>query len=169
MSGDIGSYRKLVNESLHIFLSLQKFSKDNDGKYFFNAQSTVLLSMKDFLGIPGSTLVSISRQYRSVLRDCQDHMDSKVDSAPDDEKEKSRDLSEILYKLELVWNLIEILFVEKNPCKFYHLISTCENCLYNRDFLTFRWNSFAPTHWLDKPTFPSVRANVPQRTFWCHL
>ncbi len=45
-------------------------------------------------------------------------MDSKVDSAEDEEKEKFRDFSEILYKLELIWNLMEILFVEKNPCKF---------------------------------------------------
>lgn len=44
-------------------------------------------------------------------------MDSKVDSAQEDEKEKFREFSEILYKLELIWNLMEILFVEKNPCE----------------------------------------------------
>jgi hypothetical protein len=67
-------------------------------------------------GIPGSSLVPISRQYRSILRDCQEQLDTRASSAHDDEKERLRDFSEILYKLELLWNLMEILFVEKNPC-----------------------------------------------------
>ena len=59
-------------------------------------------------------LLRVSRQYRSILRDCQSQLDSH---AAGGDAKKSREQSEVLYKLELVWNLAEILFIEKTPCE----------------------------------------------------
>ena len=46
-------HRKLVNESMATFLSLQNLMKDDSGS------------------VTSDQMVKISRQYRSVLRDCQ--------------------------------------------------------------------------------------------------
>ena len=72
-------------------------------------------------GITTQPLVRISRQYRSVLRDCQEHLDNQSEKANPHDAKKFQNHSEILYKLELIWNLVEILFIEKTPCKFLSL------------------------------------------------
>jgi len=86
--------RKLVNESLSAFLSLQKLSKDHQG-----SSGTPLTS---------GQLANISRQYRSIIRDCQEQLDSDFND------EESKLLSELLYKLELVWQLAEVLFIQRS-------------------------------------------------------
>ncbi len=69
---------------------------------------------QDFTVIPasasGSYLLRFSRQYRSIIRDCQEQLDANQDSDDDPQSEQQ---SELLYKLELIWNLVEILFVER--------------------------------------------------------
>ena len=62
-------------------------------------------------------LLRVSRQYRSILRDCQAQLDGHTAGI---DAKKSREQSEILYKLELVWNLAEILLIEKTPCKLIY-------------------------------------------------
>ncbi|XP_040571097.1 nuclear pore complex protein Nup85 [Lepeophtheirus salmonis] len=83
-----GIYRKLVNESALTFLNLQKtMSKEGEEE-----EGT----KKD------QALLRISRQYRSILKDIQHRMDQDTE-----------DSLELLYKLELLWNLAEILLVQK--------------------------------------------------------
>ena len=64
-------------------------------------------------------LVQFSLQYRSVLRDCQEELDRRVEGEEDDDDTTDSliQLSELMYKLELIWNLVEILLVEKNASK----------------------------------------------------
>jgi len=87
--------RKLVNESLSAFLSLQKLAKDHQQ----GGSGTSLTA---------GQLTNVSKQYRSVIRDCQEQLDS------DFEDEDSKLLSELLYKLELIWQLAEVMFVQRN-------------------------------------------------------
>lgn len=90
-------FRKLVNESLTIFVDLQTLEKDGDER------------------IPTAQLVRISRQYRSVLRDCQEQLDQERDvEMATDEATSFGDQSELLYKLELIWHLIEVIYVDKS-------------------------------------------------------
>jgi len=94
--------RKLVNESSQAFLSLQKLAAGNaaaDGEPAF----------------AGGQLTAISRQYRSIIRDCQEQLDSAVSTGKEEEENDNRLLSELLYKLELIWQLIEVLFIQRNP------------------------------------------------------
>ncbi|XP_076338478.1 nuclear pore complex protein Nup75 isoform X2 [Tachypleus tridentatus] len=90
--------RKLVNESHAIFLTLQKLVtevKDN--------------ALKE-------QLVKISRRYRSVLSACVENLQNDADSAHDGETKNEYILqSELFYKLELIWNLCEILFIDIKP------------------------------------------------------
>ena len=67
------------------------------------------------LGLINASLLRVSRQYRSILRDCQEQFDGILKS--DGDAETIRRHSEVLYKLELIWNLVEILFIERTPCK----------------------------------------------------
>jgi len=87
-------YRKLVNESAATFLGLQKLSADSQG--------------------PLSTdqLVKISRQYRSILRDCQEQLDNLAETSPAAQASIYSAQSEVTYKLELIWNLVEILIIK---------------------------------------------------------
>ncbi|QQP37908.1 Nuclear pore complex protein Nup85like, partial [Caligus rogercresseyi] len=78
-----GDYRKLVNESAATFLNLQKS-----------------MSGEEDDASKSASLLRLSRQYRSILKDIQSRIS--------EEKE-----SELLYKLELLWNLAEILLVQK--------------------------------------------------------
>ena len=90
--------RKLVNESLSAFLSLQKMAKDHHQ----GGSGTSLTS---------GQLVNVSRQYRSVIRDCQEQLDTAFSD------EESKLLSELLYKLELIWQLAEVLFIQRGASK----------------------------------------------------
>ena len=56
----------------------------------------------------------MSRQYRSILRDCQQQLDCNDDLSLIEDDPENRSLqSELLYKLELIWNLVEVLFVDR--------------------------------------------------------
>ena len=76
--------------------------------------------------IDNSQLVHVSRQYRSIIRDCQEQLDRL---AEDEADRMSQDAgadpqahiqqSELLYKLELIWNLVEVLMIEKTASEFH--------------------------------------------------
>ncbi len=92
--------RKLVNESAQVFLALQKAEAADDSA-------------------GGAHLARISRQYRSVMRDCQQQLDAEAELAEDSQTaEELVRQSELLYKLELIWNLVEIICIEKPASKF---------------------------------------------------
>lgn len=87
-------FRKLVNESMATFLSLQNLMKDDSGS------------------VTSDQMVKISRQYRSVLRDCQEHLDTLSETAGAAEVAGYTEQAEVLYKLELIWHLAEILIID---------------------------------------------------------
>jgi len=93
-------FRKLVNESSRTFLALQKSMSDEENERTSSAQ-----------------LLRFSKQYRSVMRDCQETLDKWSENPNLDEETREAYIgqSELLYKLELMWNLIEVLCIEKNP------------------------------------------------------
>jgi len=88
-------FRKLVNESMATFLSLQNLVKEDSGG-----------------GVSTDQMVKISRQYRSILRDCQEHLDTLSESAVAAEVGGYTEQAEVLYKLELIWHLAEILIID---------------------------------------------------------
>jgi len=92
-------FRKLVNESARIFISLQKTATSEENERISSAQ-----------------LVRLSKQYRSILRDCQETLDKWSENPTIDQNTKNTYVqqSELLYKMELMWNLLEILSIEKN-------------------------------------------------------
>jgi hypothetical protein len=71
--------------------------------------------------IGNASLVSLSRQYRSVMRDCQQQLDAEAEisaTASDQvQAEAYVQQSELLYKLELIWNLVEVVCIEKTASK----------------------------------------------------
>ena len=96
--------RKLVNESAQAFAALQKTAREEE--------------------VVGSAhLVRISRQYRSIMRDCQQQLDAEAEVAsaaaaaasPATAADFYIQQSELMYKLELIWNLVEIVCIEKPP------------------------------------------------------
>ena len=92
--------RKLVNESAQAFAALQKIAREED--------------------VVGSAhLVRISRQYRSIMRDCQQQLDAEAEIEAAASNAARADFfvqqSELMYKLELIWNLVEIVCIEKPP------------------------------------------------------
>jgi len=89
-------FRKLVNESLGVFLSLAKQSEE-----------------EKVLG--GEALVKVSRQYRSIMKDCQEQLDKLSESCPASQFSHYLAQSDLLYKLELVWHLVEILYLGNTP------------------------------------------------------
>jgi len=88
-------FRKLINESISTFLSLQNLLKEESGG-----------------ALTVSQLVKISRQYRSIIRDCQEHLDTLAESASAADVDTYTNQSEVLYKLELIWHLAEILIID---------------------------------------------------------
>uniref|UniRef100_A0A665VH47 Nuclear pore complex protein Nup85 n=1 Tax=Echeneis naucrates TaxID=173247 RepID=A0A665VH47_ECHNA len=74
--------RKLFNESHHIFVGLQTIREDLPSK---NKKSQ---------------FVSISKNYRSVIRACMEELQQVVS---------------ILLAIELIWNLCEVLFIDAAP------------------------------------------------------
>jgi len=89
-------YRKMVNESATTFLGLQKLAEDE-------------------AKINTEQLVKMSRQYRSVMRDCQEQLDTLSETGPPSLSSHYLEQSELIYKLELVWNLLEILLIDVTP------------------------------------------------------
>jgi len=89
-------FRKLVNESLGVFQSLAKLSE----------QEKV---------VPLEQLVKVSRQYRSIMKDCQEQLEQLSESCPTSESGHYLSQSDLLYKLELIWHLVEILYLDTTP------------------------------------------------------
>uniref|UniRef100_A0A8C1ZVS7 Nuclear pore complex protein Nup85 n=1 Tax=Cyprinus carpio TaxID=7962 RepID=A0A8C1ZVS7_CYPCA len=93
--------RKLFNESHLIFVGLQKIKEDVPSK---NKKSQ---------------FVSISKNYRSVIRACMEELQQNAGKhSPDTHRTRrggcSRSVS-ILLAIELIWNLCEVLFIDAAP------------------------------------------------------
>uniref|UniRef100_A0A8C6LXX1 Nuclear pore complex protein Nup85 n=1 Tax=Nothobranchius furzeri TaxID=105023 RepID=A0A8C6LXX1_NOTFU len=90
--------RKLFNESHHIFVGLQTIKDDLPSK-----------SKKP-------QFVSISRNYRSVIRACMEELQQAAVSANDtDMATQYGNQVSILLAIELIWNLCEVLFIDAAP------------------------------------------------------
>ena len=115
-------YRKLVNESVSVFLGLQRAAAEE--------------------GVGAEALVRVSRQYRSIMRDCQEQLEQLADTGAAALAAHYSAQSELLYKLEVgiatispfhngditftiapwctmvhqvIWHLVEILYLESSP------------------------------------------------------
>uniref|UniRef100_A0A671Q0D1 Nuclear pore complex protein Nup85 n=1 Tax=Sinocyclocheilus anshuiensis TaxID=1608454 RepID=A0A671Q0D1_9TELE len=84
--------RKLFNESHLIFVGLQKIKEDIPSK---NKKSQ---------------FVSISKNYRSVIRACMEELQQNAGKRSHDTHHVS-----ILLAIELIWNLCEVLFIDTAP------------------------------------------------------
>lgn len=90
--------RKMVGESNGIFLALQKL-----------AAELKLESLR-------SQLIKISRKYRSVIKAFVDDLHRTMDEpCSDSNRHEYNSLAHMYYKMELVWNLCEILFLDVQP------------------------------------------------------
>ena len=89
-------FRKLVNESLGVFLSLAKQSEEERV-------------------VGTDALVKVSRQYRSIMKDCQEQLELLSESCLASQSSHYHAQSELLYKLELLWHLVEILYLGNTP------------------------------------------------------
>ncbi|TRY95728.1 hypothetical protein DNTS_022128 [Danionella cerebrum] len=90
--------RKLFNESHLIFVGLQKSKEDMPSK---NRKSQ---------------FVSISKNYRSVIRACMEELQQSAVSTEDGSlASQYGDQVSILLAIELIWNLCEVLFIEAAP------------------------------------------------------
>lgn len=90
--------RKLFNESHHIFVGLQTIGDDLPSK---NKKAQ---------------FVSISKNYRSVIRACMEELRQVAVFTKDSElaKQYGNQVS-ILLAIELIWNLCEVLFIDSAP------------------------------------------------------
>lgn len=90
--------RKLFNESHHIFVGLQTIREDLPSK---NKKPQ---------------FVSISKNYRSVIRACMEELQQVAVSTQDAEvATQYGDQVSILLAIELIWNLCEVLFIDAAP------------------------------------------------------
>uniref|UniRef100_A0AAQ6A3T2 Nuclear pore complex protein Nup85 n=1 Tax=Amphiprion ocellaris TaxID=80972 RepID=A0AAQ6A3T2_AMPOC len=90
--------RKLFNESHHIFVGLQTIREDLPSK-----------SRKP-------QFVSISKNYRSVIRACMEELQQVAVSTKDGEASVCCLFQvSILLAIELIWNLCEVLFIDAAP------------------------------------------------------
>jgi len=89
-------FRKLVNESLGVFLSLARQSEEERV-------------------VGAEVLVKVSRQYRSIMKDCQEQLEQLSESCPASQSSHYLAQSDLLYKLELIWHLMEILYLSNTP------------------------------------------------------
>ena len=60
-------------------------------------------------------LVKVSRQYRSIMKDCQEQLELLAETGMASESGHYIAQSDLLYKLELIWHLVEILFLDTTP------------------------------------------------------
>ncbi|XP_016423226.1 nuclear pore complex protein Nup85-like [Sinocyclocheilus rhinocerous] len=90
--------RKLFNESHLIFVGLQKIKEDMPSK---NKKSQ---------------FVSISKNYRSVIRACMEELQQNAVSTQNGSlASQYGDQVSILLAIELIWNLCEVLFIDAAP------------------------------------------------------
>lgn len=90
--------RKLFNESHHIFVGLQTIREDLPSK---NKKPQ---------------FVSISKNYRSVIRACMEELQQVAVSTKDtDVATQYGNQVSILLAIELIWNLCEVLFIDAAP------------------------------------------------------
>lgn len=95
--------RKLVNESCNTFVAIQKLTSE-DGK------------------VNLAELAKLSYQYRSVINACIEHLNQASDCAMGAQAKELQNLSDVFYKVELVWNLCEIMYLEKPIGILPHLL-----------------------------------------------
>ncbi|XP_062307845.1 nuclear pore complex protein Nup85 isoform X2 [Osmerus eperlanus] len=90
--------RKLFNESHHIFVGLQRINEDQPSK---NKKPQ---------------FVSISKNYRSVIRACMEELQQAAVCTQDAALvlQYSNQVS-ILLAIEMIWNLCEVLFIDAAP------------------------------------------------------
>ncbi|XP_026076510.1 nuclear pore complex protein Nup85-like isoform X1 [Carassius auratus] len=90
--------RKLFNESHLIFVGLQKIREDVPSK---NKKTQ---------------FVSVSKNYRSVIRACMEELQQNAVSTQDGSlASQYGDQVSILLAIELIWNLCEVLFIDAAP------------------------------------------------------
>uniref|UniRef100_A0A8C6WTC8 Nuclear pore complex protein Nup85 n=1 Tax=Neogobius melanostomus TaxID=47308 RepID=A0A8C6WTC8_9GOBI len=90
--------RKLFNESHHIFVGLQTIRDDLPSK---NKKPQ---------------FVSVSKNYRSVIRACMEELQQVAVSSQDSQKASQYENQvSILLAIELIWNLCEVLFIDAAP------------------------------------------------------
>lgn len=90
--------RKLFNESHHIFVGLQKINEDLPSK---NKKPQ---------------FVSISKNYRSVIRACMEELQQEAESTQDASlATQYGEQVSILLAIEMIWNLCEVLFIDAAP------------------------------------------------------
>ncbi|CAL1588448.1 unnamed protein product [Knipowitschia caucasica] len=90
--------RKLFNESHHIFVGLQTLKDDIPSK---NKKPQ---------------FVSVSKNYRSVIRACMEELQQVAVSSTDSKvASQYGDQLSILLAIELIWNLCEVLFIDAAP------------------------------------------------------
>lgn len=88
--------RKLVNESVGTFLSLQDLMTSKPPEY-------------------KNELSKLSRQYRSIIRACLMDLQEELGHTAGEKREQYQNYITIFYSIECIWHLCEILFVEDNP------------------------------------------------------
>ena len=65
--------------------------------------------------VGAETLVRVSGQYRSIMKDCQEQLEQLAETRPAAQAAHYLGQSELLYKLELIWHLVEILYLDTTP------------------------------------------------------
>ena len=83
-------------------------------------ETLISVSLYFLTDIAHSSLARISRQYRSIIRDCQEQLDQESARAlilDPSRAEHDQLQSELLYKLELIWHLVEVLCIERTSSK----------------------------------------------------
>ncbi|KAJ8985169.1 hypothetical protein NQ317_012821 [Molorchus minor] len=88
--------RKLVNECNSVFLTLQNLRTDKVIDHKFE-------------------LLKLSRQYRSVIRACLENLQEEIHKSKLEDNDELHSYVTILYSVECIWHLTEILFVDVIP------------------------------------------------------
>ncbi|XP_076043052.1 nuclear pore complex protein Nup75 [Oratosquilla oratoria] len=90
--------RKLVNEAVSTFVSLQEVAKETGTSV-----------------IRPSFLVKKCREYRAMIQACLEDIESGVETSAAEESTELEATCQLLYKMELVLSLVEIVFIDERP------------------------------------------------------
>ncbi|XP_065224471.1 nuclear pore complex protein Nup85 [Planococcus citri] len=91
--------RKLINESCSIFVTSPQLSKQT------------MIDSSQF-----SNLLKLSRKYRSVLRECIENIQEDTSrNISDEENQRFSNCIALLYNLEFIWHLTEVLYIDAIP------------------------------------------------------
>ncbi|KAJ8939055.1 hypothetical protein NQ318_007686 [Aromia moschata] len=88
--------RKLVNESFGVFVSLQNLSANKPIEHRLE-------------------LLKLSRQYRSIIRACLENLQEEITNSVSDNADELKNYVTILYSIECIWHLCEILLIDVGP------------------------------------------------------